>query len=66
LCKLRLQIQLKKKQYVIDGLKKFIDDREDLDAEIPSDDDEEESSDDKEMKKGYLEKNLQLMKSLNK
>ncbi len=45
------KLQLKKKQYVIDGLKKFIDDKEALDAEIPSDDDEDETSDEKELKK---------------
>ncbi len=45
-------ITVKEKQYVIDGLKKFIDDREALDAEIPSDNYEEESSDEKELKKG--------------
>lgn len=60
------KLQLKKKQYVIDGLKKFIDDREALDAEIPSDDDEEESSDEKELKKGLSRRELSIMKSLNK
>ena len=45
------KLQIKKKQYVIDGLKKFIDDKEALDAEIPSDDDEDETSDEKELKK---------------
>ena len=60
------KLQLKKKQYVIDGLKKFIDDRDDLDAEIPSDDDEEEKSDEKELKKGLSKRELSIMKSLNK
>ena len=60
------KLQLKKKQYVIDGLKKFIDDKEALDAEIPSDDDEEESSDEKELKKGLYRRELSIMKSLNK
>ena len=60
------KLQLKKKQYVIDGLKKFIDDKEALDAEIPSDDDEEESSDEKELKKGLSRRELSIMKSLNK
>ena len=60
------KLQLKKKQYVIDGLKKFIDDRDDLDAEIPSDDDEEEASDEKELKKGLSRRELSIMKSLNK
>ena len=48
------------------GLKKFIDDKEALDAEIPSDDDEEESSDEKELKKGLSRRELSIMKSLNK
>tara|TARA_B100001059_G_scaffold87799_1_gene85970 strand:- start:247 stop:678 length:432 start_codon:yes stop_codon:yes gene_type:complete len=60
------KLQLKKKQYVIDNLKKFIDDKEALDAEIPTDDDEEESSDEKELKKGLSRRELSIMKSLNK
>ena len=59
------KLQLKKKQYVIDGLKKFIDDKEALDAEIPSDDDEEESSDEKELKKGLYSKADALRSGLN-
>ena len=47
-------------------MKKFIDDKEALDAEIPSDDDEEESSDEKELKKGLSRRELSIMKSLNK
>jgi len=34
-------LNIKKKNYIIDGLKKYIASKEDLDAEIPSDDDEE-------------------------
>ena len=34
-------LNIKKKNYIIDGLKKYIESKEDLDAEIPSDDDEE-------------------------
>jgi hypothetical protein len=33
-------LNIKKKNYIIDGLKKYIESKEDLDAEIPSDDDE--------------------------
>ena len=33
---------IKQKNYVIDGLKKYIASKEDLDAEIPSDDDDKE------------------------
>ena len=60
------KLELKKKDYVIDRLKKYIEDKEDLDAEIPSDDDEEEKSDEKEMKKGLSKRELSIMKSLNK
>ena len=35
-------LELKKKNYIIDGLKKYIDSKEELDAEIPSDDEDEE------------------------
>ena len=51
---------------MIDGLKKFIDDREALDAEIPSDDDDEESSDEKESKKRRSRREQLIMKLLNK
>ena len=59
------KLELKKARYIIDGLKKYIDDKEDLDAEIPSDDDEEGDSDDddKEMK-GLSAKERQIMKSI--
>ena len=44
------KLELKKARYIIDRLKQYIESKEDLDAEIPSDDDEEESSDEKELK----------------
>ena len=58
--------EMKKKEYLIQKLNKFIQDKDDLDAEIPSDDDEEESSDEKELKKGLSRRELSIMKSLNK
>ena len=59
------RLAIKKKQYVIDKLKEFIDSRDELDAEIPSDDDEEESSDDKDDKvKGLSKKELEIMRSI--
>ena len=57
------KLELKKKDYVIDRLKKYIEDKEDLDAEIPSDDDEEEKSDEKELK-GLSRKERDLIKSI--
>ena len=57
------RLELKKKDYVIDRLKKYIEDKEDLDAEIPSDDDEEEKSDEKELK-GLSRKERDLIKSI--
>ena len=59
-------LEIKKKDYVISNLKKYIDSKEDLDAEIPSDDDEEEDSDEKELKKGLSRRELSMIKSLNK
>ena len=56
------QLNLKKKDYVIDNLKKYIESKEDLDAEIPSDDDEEKS-DEKELK-GLSRKERDLIKSI--
>ena len=56
------RLQIKKKQYVIDKLKEYIDSKEDLDAEIPSDDDEEEKSDNET--KGLSKKELEIMKKL--
>lgn len=44
-------------------LKKYIESKEDLDAEIPSDDDEEEKSDEKELK-GLSRKERDLIKSI--
>ena len=57
------RLELKKKDYVIDRLKQYIESKEDLDAEIPSDDDEEEKTDDKEMK-GLSRKEKDLIKSI--
>ena len=57
------QLNLKKKDYVIDNLKKYIESKDDLDAEIPSDDDEEEKTGDKEMK-GLSRKERDLIKSI--
>ena len=45
------------------NLKKYIEDKEDLDAEIPSDDEEEEKSDEKELK-GLSKKERDLIKSI--
>ncbi len=47
---------------MIDKLKEYIDSKEDLDAEIPSDDDEEEDSDNET--KGLSKKELEIMKKL--
>tara|TARA_B100001079_G_scaffold183544_1_gene157978 strand:- start:416 stop:850 length:435 start_codon:yes stop_codon:yes gene_type:complete len=38
----KFTLELKKKNYIIDGLKKYIDSKEELDAEIPSDDEDDE------------------------
>ena len=53
---------LKKKDYVISNLKKYIDSKDELDAEIPSDDDEEEDSDDEV--KGLSKKEREIMRSI--
>ncbi len=57
------KLELKKARYIIDRLKQYIESKEDLDAEIPSDDDEEESSDEKELK-GLSRKERDLIKSM--
>ena len=57
------RLEMKKKDYVIDNLKKYIESKEDLDAEIPSDDDEEEKSDEKELK-GLSRKERDILKSI--
>ena len=59
-------LEMKKKDYVISNLKKYIDSKDELDAEIPSDDNEEEDSDEKELKKGLSRRELSMIKSLNK
>ena len=38
----KFTLELKKKNYIIDGLKKYIDSKEELDAEIPSDDEDDD------------------------
>ena len=55
-------LEIKKKDYVISNLKKYIDSKDELDAEIPSDDDEEEDSDDEV--KGLSKKEREIMKSI--
>ena len=57
------RLEMKKKDYVIDNLKKYIESKEDLDAEIPSDEDEEEKSDEKELK-GLSRKERDILKSI--
>lgn len=56
------KLELKKARYIIDRLKQYIESKEDLDAEIPSDDDEEEKSDDE--LKGLSRKERDLIKSI--
>ena len=59
------KLELKKTRYIIDRLKQYIESKEDLDAEIPSDDDEEESSDKKDDEmKGLSKKEREIMKSI--
>ena len=55
-------LEMKKKDYVISNLKKYIDSKDELDAEIPSDDDEEEDSDDEV--KGLSKKEREIMRSI--
>ena len=57
------RLEMKKKDYVIDNLKKYIESKEDLDAEITSDEDEEEKSDEKELK-GLSRKERDILKSI--
>ena len=38
----KFTLELKKKNYIIDGLKKYIDSKEELDQEIPSDDEDDD------------------------
>ena len=59
------KLSMKKSRYVIDRLKQQSESKEDLEAEIPSDDDEEESSDDKDKElKGLSAKERQIIKSI--
>ena len=55
-------LEIKKKDYVISNLKKYIDSKDELDAEVPSDDDEEEDSDDEV--KGLSKKEREIMRSI--
>lgn len=57
------RLELKKKDYVIDRLKQYIESKDDLDAEISSDEDEEEKTDGKELK-GLSRKERDLIKSI--
>lgn len=56
------RLEIKKKEYVINKLKEFIGDKEDLDTEVPSDDDKKGKSDDKT--KGLSKKEMEIIKSL--
>jgi len=58
------KLELKKARYLIDRLKQYIDDKEDLDKELPSDDEEESSDKEKDLLKGLLPKERQLMKGI--
>ena len=59
------KLQLKKKDYVIAKLKEYIDSKDDLDAEIPSDDEEDKKKKDTAPElKGLSKKELDLMKSI--
>ena len=60
------RLEMKKKEDLIKKLNQFIDAKDDLDAELPSDDDSEEDSDEKELKKGLSRRELSMIKSLNK
>jgi len=58
-------LQLKKKDYVIKGLKDFIDSKDELDDEIPSDDEgdsKDDSKGDEEIPKGLSRRELSLIK----
>ena len=59
------RLELKKKDYVIAKLKEYIDSKDDLDAEIPSDDKEDKKKKDTAPElKGLSKKELELMKSI--
>ena len=57
-------LEIKKKNYIIDGLKKYIESKDDLDAEIPSDDEDDHPSDEKPTgdTDGLSKKELDLIK----
>jgi len=60
------RLALKKKDYVIAKLKEYIDSKDDLDAEIPSDDEEDKKKkkDTAPELKGLSKKEIELMKSI--
>jgi len=59
------RLELKKKDYVIAKLKEYIDSKDDLDAEIPSDDKEDKKKKDTAPElKGLSKKEIELMKSI--
>lgn len=59
------RLELKKKDYVITKLKEYIESKDDLDAEIPSDDEEDKKKKDTAPElKGLSKKELELMKSI--
>jgi hypothetical protein len=64
LCLLQSLSVSKKSRYLIDRLKQYIDDKEDLDKELPSDDEEESSDKEKDLLKGLSPKERQLMKGI--
>ena len=58
------RLALKKKDYVIAKLKEYIDSKDDLDAEIPSDDEGDKKKDAVPELKGLSKKEIELMKSI--
>ena len=59
------RLALTKKDYVIAKLKEYIDSKDDLDAEIPSDDEEDKKKKDTALElKGLSKKEIELMKSI--
>jgi hypothetical protein len=56
------RLEIKKKDYVIKGLKDFIASRDELDDEIPTDDDDSKDGKDEKEPKGLSKKELEIMK----
>ena len=56
------RLEIKKKDYVIKGLKDFISSRDELDDEIPTDDDDSKDGKDEKEPKGLSKKELEIMK----